>query len=325
MKHIVLLTTGGTIAMREEKANGGAVPSLEQQDLLGRLASLSAVVSSESICNLPSSHFSLGMLWTIRQRVLSHLQRPEVDGVVITHGTDVLEETAILLDLTIAGDKPIVLTGAMRTASDSGYDGPINLADSIQVASSPDAAGLGTLVCFNRAVHAARYVTKTHTQALDTFQSPDWGPVGRLDADGLRFLWRQQRFTIAADALEHQVALLKLTVGMDPAVLKWAVEQGAKGLVLETLGGGRVPLTWMQPLAETIAAGVTVVTASRCPRGRVGDSYGYVGAQASLRSMGCLPAGCLNGQKARIALMVALGAGLKGPDLEAAWQQITSH
>jgi len=324
MKHIVLLTTGGTIAMRHDEASGGAIPALDLQDLLGRLASLSAHVSSESICNLPSSHFSLDTLWSIRDRARWHLQRPEVDGVVITHGTDVLEETATLLDLTVAGDKPIVLTGAMRTASDSGYDGPINLADSIQVASSPNAVGLGTLVCFNRSVHAARFVTKTHTHALGTFQSPDWGPVGALDADGLRIAWRPEHFAIATDMLEPRVTLLKLTVGMDPSMLAWAIEQGARGVVLETLGGGRVPLTWIQPLAQASTAGVTVVTASRCPRGRVGDSYGYPGAQSSLRALGCLPAGCLNGQKARIALMVVLGAGLERSVLEAKWGQITS-
>jgi len=323
VKHIVILTTGGTIAMRHDEAAGGAVPALSGADFRAALADLPVTIAIEEVCNLPSAHFTLDTLWTIRERAVAHAAHGDVDGVVITHGTDVLEETATLLDLTVDSEKPMVLTGAMRTASEAGYDGFANLAAAVRVAASDIACGLGTLVVFNDTVHAARYVTKTHTQATDTFRSPGWGPLGRLDADGLHIAWRVARRTIPCPRLERRVELIKLAVGMEPDSLRGAVARSTRGIVLEALGGGRVPPWWLPAIGEAIEGGVTVVIASRCPAGRVGDRYGYAGAQRDLRAMGCLPAGYLNGQKARIGLMIALGAGLKGDELRAAWTRIT--
>ena len=322
MKHIVILTTGGTIAMRHDETAGGAVPTLGSADFRAALADLPVTTTVEEVCNLPSAHFTLDTLWTIRERAAAHATRPEVDGVVVTHGTDVLEETAMLLDLTVDSEKPVVITGAMRTASEPGYDGFANLGAAVRVAASDAARGLGTLVVFNDTVHAARYVTKSHTQATDTFRSLGWGPLGRLDADGLHIAWRVARRTIPSSRLECRVELIKLAVGMEPDSLREAIARGARGVVLEALGGGRVPPWWLPAISEAIEAGVVVVVASRCPGGRVGDRYGYAGAQRDLRAMGCLPAGYLNGQKARIGLMVVLGAGLRGDELRAVWTHI---
>ena len=321
-KHIVILTTGGTIAMRHDETAGGAVPALGSADFRAALAQLPVTLTTEEVCNLPSAHFTLDTLWAIRQRAAAHIARPDVDGIVITHGTDVLEETAMLLDLTVDSAKPVVITGAMRTASELGYEGFANLAVAVQVAASDTALDLGTLVVFNDTVHAARYVTKTHAQATDTFRSPGWGPLGRFDADGLHVAWRLARRTIACPELEQSVSLIKLAVGTEPDGLRQAVTSGIRGVVLEALGGGRVPPWWLPPIREAIEAGVVVVVASRCPAGRVGDRYGYVGAQRDLRAAGCLPAGYLNGQKARIGLMVVLGAGLEEGTLSRAWQQM---
>jgi L-asparaginase len=323
-KHIVILTTGGTIAMQHDDAAGGAVPQLTGRDLQSAIASPHATVSTEEVCSLPSAHFTLDTLWTVRQRVATLAAQGKVTGIVITHGTDVMEETATLLDLTADTDMPIVLTGAMRTASDLGYDGFSNLSLAVRVASADSARALGTLVAFNDSVHSARYVTKMHTQSIDTFGSPDWGPLGRLDADGLHFAYRVTRRIIPCPALERRVELVKLAVGMAPDVLPQAIARGTRGLVIEALGGGRVPPWWLAALRDAIGAGVAVVVCSRCPSGRVGDGYGYAGAQRDLRGMGCLPGGCLNGQKARIGLMVALGGGLAGAVLREAWQRIAA-
>jgi L-asparaginase len=322
MKHIVILTTGGTIAMRYDETAGGAVPTLGGAGFQTTLEGLPANITMEEVYNLPSAHFTLDTLWTIRERAAAHAARPDVDGIVVTHGTDTLEETAMLLDLTVDSAKPVVITGAMRTASELGYDGFANLAVAARVAASDAALDLGTLVVFNDTVHAARYVTKTHTQATNTFRSPGWGPLGRFDADGLHIAWRVTRRTIPCSGLERRLELIKLAVGIEPDGLRAAVASGVRGVVLEALGGGRVPPWWLPPIREAIEAGVVVVVASRCPGGRVGDGYGYAGAQRDLRAAGCLPAGYLNSQKARIGLMVVLGAGLEGGALSRAWQQM---
>jgi L-asparaginase len=231
-----------------------------------------------------------------------------VDGVVVTHGTDVMEESAYLLDLTVPGEKPMVLTGAMRTASQIGYEGFANLVAAVRVAASPQARGLGAVIVMNDEIHAARFVTKTHTQSVDTFKSLSFGPLGRVDGDEVVIGQRVARQLIPCDGLEPNVILIKLASGVDDGFLRYAMEEGAKGVVIEALGGGRVPPWWMPTIRGAVEAGVAVVIASRCPSGRVWDGYGYKGAYKDLRRAGVLFANGLNGQKARIKLMVVLEA-----------------
>ncbi len=305
---VVVVTTGGTIAMQHDAAAGGAVPTLAGADFLQSLPAGLPPVRVVEHCNLPSAHFTLDLLWSLRQRVAALAADPGVAGIVVTHGTDTLEETAYLLDLTVPGETPVVITGAMRTASDVGYEGYANLAAAIRVAAGQEARGLGTLVVLNDEIHAARFVTKTHTLALDTFQSPDHGPLGRVDADGVWISGRLARDIIPCDRLEPAVTLLKLGVGIDATLLEDAVARGARGAVIEALGGGRLPPWWLPAIDKAIRQGVAVVIASRCPAGRVTDRYGYAGAHRDQVALGCGFAGGLNGQKARIRLMVALGA-----------------
>ena len=305
---IAILTTGGTIAMQHDAAAGGAVPTLVGADFLQSLPVGMPPLRVVEHCNLPSAHFTLDLLWSLRQRVAALAADPGVAGIVVTHGTDTLEETAYLLDLTVPGETPVVVTGAMRTASDVGYEGYANLAAAIRVAASQEARGLGALVVLNDQIHAARWVTKTHTLALDTFQSPGHGPLGRVDADGVWIGSRPARDIIPCDRLEPAVTLLKLGVGSDAALLEDAVMRGARGAVIEALGGGRLPPWWLPAVDKAVGQGVAVVVASRCPAGRVTDRYGYAGAHRDLVALGCGFAGGLNGQKARIRLMVALGA-----------------
>ena len=319
MKHILLITTGGTIAMQHQEAAGGAVPTFDGQDLLAAIPHGLAELEFEEHCHLPSAHFTVDTIWTLRERVAAAVARSEVDGVIVTHGTDVLEESAYLLDLTVPGDKPIVLTGAMRTASEPGYEGYANLAAAVRVAAADEARGLGTLVVMNDEIHAARFVTKTHTLNPSTFKSLDFGPLGRVDGDQVTIAQRVERDLVACDAWEPDVALIKLAVGMDDALLKFVLEQGVKGVVLEALGGGRIPPWWLPTIREAVEDGLPVVIASRCPAGRVWDGYGYAGAYKDLRSIGALFANGFNGQKARIRLMCVLGAAETSEEVPDLW------
>jgi L-asparaginase len=309
MKRIVILTTGGTIAMKVDSAAGGAVPALGGADFLRALPADLADIQLQSHGSIPTAHFTIEHLWSIAEAVRSLLAEAGVDGVVVTHGTDTLEETAYLLDLVCESDKPVVVTGAMRTASELGYEGFANIEAAVRVAGWDEAAGLGTLVVMNGDIHAARDATKSHTTALHTFVSPDWGPVGRVDADRIVIARRLQRQCIPAARLEPEVHLLKLAVGMDERLLAWLVQdERTRGVVIEALGGGRVPPWWLAAIQQAIARDIAVVITSRTGRGRTVDGYAYAGAYHDLASTGCLFAGGLPGPKARIKLMVALGA-----------------
>ena len=311
---IAVLTTGGTIAMRYEESAGGAVPALGADDFTAALPDGLPPLRVEELVNLPSSHFTLGTLRTIRERVAALVESPDVEGVVVTHGTDTLEETAYLLDLTVPGEKPLVLTGAMRTVSDVGYDGYANLLAAVRVAAAPQSRGLGAVVVFDDEVHGARWVTKMHTLSPATFQSPAWGPLGRVEGDAVIIARRPPRQTLPWHGLDSRVTLIKLTVGMETALLEDALARGIRGVVIEALGGGRVPPWWLPVLERALDDGVTVVIASRCPSGRVWDGYGYPGAYRTLKEMGCRFAEGLNGPKARIRLMVSLAAGVDSGD-----------
>lgn len=311
MTRVHIIATGGTIAMAHDEKTGRATPALSGADFLQRLlsqASPGLPLTSEEYGPLPSSHFTVEHLWGLRERVAAVLSWPDVDGVVLTHGTDTLEETAYLLDLTVPGDKPMVLTGAMRVASEPGYEGIANLLAAVRVAASAEARGLGALVVMNDEVHAARDVAKMHSQSIDAFQSPFWGPLGRVEADRIAITRRMERRLLLCPRLEPRVYLLKLAVGMDAEPLRQAVALGARGVVIESFGGGRVPPWWLEAIEEAIAQGVAIVIATRCPAGRIYDRYGYVGAYHDLVRAGCLFAEGLNGPKARLRLMAALGA-----------------
>lgn len=309
MSYILCITTGGTIAMKRGPVIGGAVPSLKGQDFLGLLPRGEHQVMFEEFVNLPSSHITLTMLVDLVRRVESRLQMPEVAGVVLTHGTDTLEETAYLLDLVITSSKPVVVTGAMRTANAIGYDGVVNLAAAIKVAASEAAHDQGVLVSFNEAIYAASDVQKTHGQALNAFSAPQSGPLGSTASGEPVFYHRMiRRQTIPLHRLEEAVDLLTVVQGIDDRMLRAVIESGTRGLVIESLGGGRVPPWWLPVLQQVRAHGIPIVITSRTRVGSLGDEYGYVGAYHDLRRLGCLFAHGLTGPKARIKLMLALGA-----------------
>ncbi|NOZ06388.1 MAG: asparaginase [Chloroflexi bacterium] len=308
---LVLITTGGTIAMRAQPDGGGAVPELGPDELRAFLPAdiLDRITwRVEAFCNMPSAHLTLDDLWKLRHMVGDWAGRAGVRGVVITHGTDTMEESAYLLDLTLLASCPIVLTGAMRYASEAGYDGAANLLDAVRVALCPDAQKQGAVIVMNGEIHAARYASKMHTLALDAFQSPGWGPIGRIEGTHVIFSHRVEREILPARRLEPDVHLIKLAAGMDESYLQHLIARSVRGIVIEAMGGGRVPPWWVPAIREAVEKDIAVVIASRCAAGRVYDTYGFPGAYRDLEAAGVIFANGLNGPKARLKLMVLLGA-----------------
>ena len=243
----------------------------------------------------------------MRAFTLKVIQDDQPDGVVITHGTDTLEETAFLFDLTIDTAIPIVFTGAMRSGSELGYDGPSNLAQSIVTASSKESRNRGVLVCLNGELNAAQEVTKTNSLSLNAFRTPSFGPLGIVDNNRVIYYRSNDiRQVHDIDHLVSNVELVKTVAGMDSSYLKFLVDKGTKGIVIEAFGRGNVPPQMVEGIRYALSRKIHVVIVSRCYEGRVFGSYGYEGGGKHLRNMGVIFGDALPGQKARIKLMVAL-------------------
>jgi L-asparaginase len=311
LPHVQLIFTGGTISMEVDQVVGAAIPVRSGEQILASAPGLDRYASFDinNFAKLPGPHMTPPLMLELAEMVRDLLARPETAGAVVTHGTDTLEETAYFLDLVHESEKPVAFVGAMRNASELGWDGPPNLIAAVRTVVDPAARGLGVLVVMNDQINAAAEVTKTHTESVDTFQSPDFGPLGIVDKDCVIVARRPTvRTHMAVSGALPDVALVKMAAGMDGRLVRAAVATGAEGLVVEALGRGNVPPETLPALREVIAAGLPVVVASRCLRGRVLDTYGYPGGGHELREMGCLFAGSLPGQKARIRLMLALAA-----------------
>lgn len=312
-KKVVVITTGGTIAMKYDPIAGGAVPAVTGEELVKAVPPLGDICPLEVVefSNIPSPHMTPALMWKLSRMVDEILAKPDVAGVVITHGTDTLEETSYFLDLTLKSDKPVCMTAAMRHASGISPDGGKNILCAVQTAVSPQAPGKGVLVVMNEEIHAAREVTKTHTGNVKTFASPFWGPLGYADEDQVIFLRESlHREKIQPPALVEDVYLVKMAAGSDDFLLRCLVEKKVSGIVVEGLGRGNIPPPAMPGIKAALDAGIPVVLTSRVLGGRVLDVYGYEGGGKPLKDMGVIFAGELNGQKARIKLMLTLGSGL---------------
>ncbi|TYB92485.1 MAG: asparaginase [Kosmotoga sp.] len=259
--------------------------------------------------NLPSPHIGVSDMWELSKLINKIVKNTDIKGVVVTHGTDTLEETAYFLDLTVNSHKPIVCTAAMRNIDETGTDGPRNVLSSVRVANSDLARSMGTLVCLNDEVHAAREVTKTYTSNVSTFDSPGYGPLGIVDEDKVIFFRKPLlRKTYKCEKIEENVALYKTFVGDNGKMLQEIPQMGYKGLVLEAFGRGNVPPGVAKVVNILInEKHIPTVLTSRCFKGRVLGVYGYEGGGADLEKKGVILAQGLSSQKARIELMIILG------------------
>jgi L-asparaginase len=310
---IVLVFTGGTISMRRDPALGGAVPSLSGRDILALAPAIEQIAQIEILewGAHPGPHMTTDRMWALRNTLAEQLARPEVQGIVVTHGTDSLEESAYLAARSLSTPKPIVFTGAMRTSSDLGWDGPANLGAAVRVAASDDARGSGVLVAMCDRVFSALDVTKSHTHIVDAFESPGLGPLGVVDDSHVIFRRALPEIPAALTpaTLGGPVDIVYAWAGSDSRLLD-ASRVEARGVVVAAMGRGNVPPAMIDGIDRWHAEGKPVVLASRVQRGRVGRTYGYPGGARRLHERGAILAGSRRPQQARIDLMLALGAGL---------------
>lgn len=315
---IPILFTGGTISMRHDPSIGGAIPTLSGRDILAATRGIEEVadIEVEEWGAYPGPHMTVERMWALRNRIAEHLERPEVDGVVVTHGTDTIEESAYINARTSASPKPIVFTGAMRTASELGWDGPSNLIDAVRVAVSAESRGYGVMVTMSGRVFAGLDVTKAHTHLLDAFESPGLGPIAVIDDGEVIF---RRALPPAPPVLVPPTPALPIDIvpafpGADARLLD-ASREVALGVVVAAMGRGNVPPAMVPAIERWMGEGKPVVITSRGLRGRVGKTYGYLGGGRRLHELGAIFAGSRRPQQARIELSLALGTGVTGGHL----------
>lgn len=329
MSRVAVIFTGGTISMRHNPVLGGNVPALDGAEILAQTPGLDAIAEVRAIDmgRTPASHFSFAQLFEIGATIRAAQADPEIDGVVVVQGTDVLEETAFFWDLILDSPKPVVVTGSMRSASEPGYEGPENLRNAVRAAASDAFIGAGVVVCMAGSIHAADDVTKTHASNLDTFQSLNEGPLATVAVDGIVTIRRRgRRRFVRSDAAADGVRLVTAHVAMDGSIIEALSSIGLAGLVVEATGAGNTSAGLLDAARPLMDMGVPVVLATRCAAGAAGTGYAFPGGGAMWIRAGAMLPGTLSGPKARIALALGIGAGLdrvaladlvRGPDLEA--------
>jgi L-asparaginase len=317
VRPVRILAAGGTIAMTGR--DDGAKLSLDAGALLDAVGGLGQV-EGETVVNLPSAHLTLAD--QLRIAVAARDAARDGIGVVVTHGTDTLEETAMLADVMHDSDAPIVFTGAIRPASAPGADGPANIVDAVSVAQSEAAAGLGVLVVFGGEIHHARCARKTDTTSLTAFSSPQTGPLGRV-TEGHPTIWSRTPRNVSLDPpnLDPRVLIVPTVAGDDGTLARAALASEPDGLVIGTLGAGHLHPALMEMWGKA-AERMPVVAYCRAERGVIlSGTYGYAGSERELRRTGIIPAGFLSPQAARMKLLACLASGLDIAETREAFSQ----
>ncbi len=313
---VEVISLGGTIAMQPDGVAAGAVPALDADNLIAAVPALHDVaeIGAQSLRNLPSASLTFEDMDALAGAIRAAVKEG-ADGVVVTQGTDTIEETAFWLDLVLDIDAPVIITGAMRNPAQAGADGPANLLAAVQVAASELACGLGVLVVFNDEIHAARFVKKTHSSSTATFRSAPLGPLGWLSEDQVRILLKPRRLPALQSSrvpAAIRVPIIKLGMGDDDTLIRSALAAGVDGIVLEALGGGHVPALLVKPL-EKAARKIPVILTSRTGQGEaLSHTYGFAGSETDLLSRGLICGGRLDGCRARILLVQILRQSITG-------------
>ena len=313
-KKILVLHTGGTISMQADSS--GAVVTSSDNPMNHVSNPLEGIqVHTLDFFNLPSPHIKPKHMLALYQKIKE--EAANYDGVVITHGTDTLEETAYFLDTMEVPHMPIVLTGAMRSSNELGSDGVYNYLSALRVASDDKAADKGVLVVMNDEIHAAKYVTKTHTTNVGTFQTPTHGPLGLITKrEILYFKTAEPRVRFDLDHIQGLVPIISAYAGMTDELIDMLDLEQLDGLIIQAFGAGNIPKETAQKLESLLQKGIPVALVSRCFNGIAEPVYAYQGGGVQLQKSGVFFVKELNAQKARLKLLIALNAGLKGQALK---------
>jgi L-asparaginase len=324
MKKILVVFTGGTFSMMIYKTTGGAVPrysGVELMDMIPEAKSL-AKIECFDFGKYPGPHVTPELMLDLSKKINAKLQANKFDGVIVTHGTDTLEETAYFLDLTIKTDIPIVVIGSMKNSSELDWDGPRNLINALHICLNDNSKNLGVLVCLNGEINAASEVTKIYSDSVESFKSLDFGTIGFVQNGRVIFNRLPMHFeTIQTERIITNVDLLTVYAGMNEKFFKYSAESGVKGIVVEALGIGNVPPLAFEGIKYAIEKGIPVILTSRCPAGETDDIYSYPGAGKHLHNLGVVFSDYLNGQKARIKLMIVLGLTNKLDEIRKYFEQ----
>lgn len=309
LPRVVIVTTGGTIAEKASPKTGGAVPAVTGQALVDAVPGLDKLAHIEVVqfSNIDSSHMTPELWRNLSQTVDEILSDDEVMGVVVTHGTDTMAEGAYFLDVTLKSPKPVVFVGAMRDASDLSPDGPANIYNAVLQATSPVAQSFGVTVTLNQYINSARFVRKTETTNVQTFNSGEDGYLGYIAMGTVhKFHDRLPAIKLALPKKLVDVALLKSYAGDDGKFIRYAVDQGAKGIVVEGVGAGNVNQEVFAAIKYALSKKVIVAIATRVYNGSVYPIYGDIGGGKALEDAGAILVGDMTGPKARLLLMLAL-------------------
>lgn len=309
MKKILVVFTGGTFSMKIDNITGGAVPFFHGEELLEMIPQAKELAELE-IYNFgmyPGPHMTPELMLELSKKI-NEFVKESFDGIIITHGTDTLEETAYFLDLTVNTEKPVVVIGAMKTSTEPDWDGPENMLNAIRICNCENSRDMGVLVCLNGEINAASEVTKTHTDDIETFHSLDFGAMGYVDRGRVIFNRMPKKTEkILTEKINPNVDLILTYAGIDDKFFRYSADSGAEGIVVAALGVGNVPPKAFDGIDYAVKKGIPVVLVSRCPAGETLDIYGYPGAGKWLKKAGVIFAEYLNGQKARIKLIISLG------------------
>ncbi|MDO0956154.1 asparaginase [Mammaliicoccus sciuri] len=317
MKRILVIHTGGTISMSEDKDTGKVEtnaehPMYRHQAFIQSLGDITEINPFQ----VPSPHMNNQYINQLKDIITESIDKDEYDAFVITHGTDTLEETAYLLDLTIDTNLPIILTGAMRSSNEIGSDGLYNYVSALKVASTDEAQNKGVMVVFNDEIHTAKNVTKTHTSNTSTFQSPNYGPIGSVTKTHVIFHHQPFPYKKYPNINPNiKIGIVKAHMDLSSDLLDFFVEKQYDGLIIEALGQGNMPPTALQGIQNLLDADIPVVMVSRSFNGIVGGIYAYEGGGYQLQQMGIILSNGLNGQKARLKLLVGLSNHLSKENL----------